>query len=83
MLYLIALFLQINLSKPATTDRMDCSDTIGWKDLNDNACYYYGLRKLCSNSLLSSIANGGIHDNFPENNCCGCGKSMSNNFYVA
>ena len=56
-----------------------CTDTFGWKDKNGNDCQYYQKKNICKdnriNRVASSVFIAGSEYNFPELNCCACGKT--------
>ena len=55
----------------------ECIDTVGWNDLmNTLTCSDYATRGWCVNrTVISSMQNNPMAAlNFPDLNCCVCGK---------
>ena len=54
-----------------------CTDTPNWKDNHEYGCQYYKKQKICKNGKISENGEfyAGERYNFPEMNCCECGKS--------
>ena len=49
-----------------------CTDTPSWNDGFGDTCEDYRLRSYCQDNSAGLLA--GFAYNFPERNCCGCGK---------
>ena len=60
-----------------------CRDNKWWKDKHGYNCQFYAVRRICRNRDFNPIAQyyGGVTYNFPELNCCACGKS-DGKFYL-
>ena len=50
-----------------------CTDTSNWNDGQGNGCDDYS-KYGCENGAFKNNWNGGIYYNYPEQNCCACGK---------
>ena len=68
----------------ASHNRAYCSDTTYWKDKHGFNCWFYERKGICKNGRFTHLARyyGGFNYNFPELNCCECGKSSSS-YYKA
>jgi len=51
-----------------------CEDTPGWVDSIGSTCIDWAHPQLCADGSLINPINGGEFFNYPENNCCACGK---------
>ena len=58
-----------------------CIDTPNWTDLHKYDCKYYLNKDICRNNDLLGEHYAGASYNFPELNCCACGKPKTNSFY--
>ena len=76
MLLLSVLVFIINLVQCQPSRRAVCTDTMGWRDKDELGCYFYQIKKICiSNGFGQSLRfYSGNTYNFPELNCCACGK---------
>ena len=54
--------------------RSQCIDTINWTDKHNYNCNYYLTKGICRNNDLVGEHYAGALYNFPELNCCACGK---------
>ena len=54
-----------------------CANTPDWKDRDGYGCFFYSRNGLCTGYGFSARAEyfGGVYFNFPEVNCCACGKT--------
>ena len=59
-----------------------CSDS-DWQDPQQLGCDYYSSSGLCQDYKFTDIGAkySGSAYNFPELNCCACGKGRSENYY--
>ena len=68
--YFIKVILLYNLS-------LGCVDTVGWTNgySTTGTCAYYGST-MCENGKARPGWEAGLgeHNNYPERNCCVCGK---------
>ena len=68
--------LDLERSNPTT-----CTDTPGWNNGHGSGktCARYVKEGWCHNHRVASTVNyfSGFNNNFPENNCCVCGKGCS------
>ena len=65
------LFILMSLSKC-------CKNNLTWKDPDGFTCYYYELKRICSKNTgyyYTVQYYAGYSYNFPELNCCYCGKT--------
>ena len=71
------LFLHLTDWVLASHNKAYCTDTSNWVDKHTFNCWFYERKGICSNGeIVSSAAYyGGNSYNFPELNCCECGKS--------
>ncbi len=55
---------------------LGCTDTVPWNNGYGETCRTYGTRQWCKNGgpLSGSEWTMGSTYNYPENNCCICGK---------
>ena len=59
-----------------------CTDS-DWQDPQQLSCGYYSSSGLCSDHKFTEMGGkySGSAYNFPELNCCACGKGKADNFY--
>ena len=73
---MIIFTLILTILTPVTSAR--CDNTPDWKDRDGYSCYFYSrVGRQCTGHGFSSTAAhfGGKFFNFPELNCCACGKT--------
>ena len=65
----------ISVLIPIVASIQQCEDTPLWKDKSGNTCSYY-FNTICLNGLYNRAYQNyaGSRFNFPELNCCQCGK---------
>jgi len=57
--------------------KLACLDTFGWNDGYGNDCTFYE-QHACEDGQAMHLQEGmmGNHNNYPEENCCVCGKGL-------
>lgn len=53
-----------------------CYNTINWDDNHGNDCESY-TTYICKNGNIRLAYQGGSRYNYPEKNCCSCGKASA------
>ena len=66
------LFLKFN----SFIHKQGCIDTPSWKSTDGLDCEAFRKLRVCENGgpKPGDYAHFGIENNYPEKNCCGCGK---------
>ena len=54
-----------------------CIDTAMWENHSGRRCVDYERERWCLSGALAVTWTGGAQFNFPEANCCACGKPPS------
>ena len=53
-----------------------CVDTDGWENGAGRDCNSYASNNWCENEAIKEDWTSGSPYNYPENNCCVCGKRI-------
>jgi hypothetical protein len=78
----IVIFNQVNLFQALDSIKLfclDCVDTENWNNIVGFTCFEYEVIQLwCANGKFTPSNNwtGGPQFNYPERNCCACGKGL-------
>ena len=73
------LFNFVDIAGSVLGTRLECSDTPEWDDNFKSYCRSYAREGWCVGGSIIPPNQGGPKFNYPERNCCICGKGGEQN----
>ena len=69
------ILFEVTMLMVLCAEQQSCADTEGWRTSSGNGCAEYTSERWCADGDVLLLSKSGEDHDYPERNCCVCGKA--------